>query len=55
MAANFEDLKKIIKNPFLSESKNSFGNVIASCVDLDEKILKKFVMSTLSSKKEQEK
>ena len=40
MAANFEDLKKSLKNRVSSESKISMGNVIAWCADLDGKIKK---------------
>ena len=51
MAANFEDLKKVIKKiAFRRKQKIPSGNVIAWCVDLNEKI-KKFVMGTSNIKK----
>ena len=50
----FRRLEKIIKKSLLVGIKNFSGNVIALCVDSDEKI-KKIVMATLNLQKEQEK
>ena len=55
MAANFEDLKKSLKNRFWSESIFFSRNVIAWCVDLDEKIVIKAIFehsATLYASKE---
>ena len=55
MAENFEDLKKIIKNRFLSESKNSFGERLClMCRFGYEKIIK-IRYGHFAPKKEQEK
>ena len=49
-------LEKIIKKIAFGRNQNFFsGNVIALCVDSDEKIKKKFVKANLNLKKEQEK
>ena len=50
----FRRLEKIIKKSLLVGIKNFSENVIALCVDSDEKI-KKIVMATLNLQKEQEK
>ena len=56
MAANYEGLKKSLKKSLLVGIKIFFsGNVIALCVDSNEKIKKKFVKANLNLKKEQEK
>ena len=56
MAANYEGLKKIIKKIAFGRNQNFFsGNVIALCVDSDEKIKKKFVKVNLNLKKKSKK
>ena len=49
-------LEKIIKKIASGRNQNFFsGNIIALCVDSDEKIKKKIVKANLNLKKEQEK